>query len=163
MPDTSRVTQEYDSHQHILISRITGLIGLHDMIEIIASGAQLCTEHGAKGYILDFTGACTCLERSDIPIFVSKATSLLGKLPVAGVDPHNHERSMQAAAMAVCHGSLTMACLTLTEARLFIDYATGRHTRRAMRLNHLIHVASSLPEEYLAGLISALESFSKRP
>lgn len=161
MLGTACVTHEFDPAQHVLISRVTGLVSLDRMVEIVASAAHWRIEHGAVGYILDLTGACTCLEKADVPIFVARTVHILGRLPVAGVDPHNHERSMQAEALAVRRGAPAMACLTVSEARLFIDYATGQTTARAMQLNHLIRVASSLPAEKLEGLIDAVQSLLK--
>ena len=158
MMDTACVTHELDGPKQILTSRVTGQIGLDGMVEIVTSAVQLCTEYGAHGCILDLTGACTCLEHSEIPIFVQRTSKLLGQIPIAGVAPHNHDQSLQAASIAICHGVRAMACLTMIEARLYIAYATQRRSRRLMQLNHLFQIVSTWPDAKLSGLVDAMAS-----
>jgi hypothetical protein len=161
MLDAASVVFEFDSH--ILLSHVSGQIGLRSLMEVVTAASRLGAEQQVKGHILDYTQACTCLEMGEIPEIVRRSSELLGKHPTAIVDPHNHCQALLVACRARLAGRPVAACMTIMEARLFLDWAIHGDSKRARQFNRLFTAVSALPPSYLPGLISVVESFAARP
>jgi hypothetical protein len=162
MRDAACVVHEYDQTQNIIISRVSGRIGVSAALQIVTSAARMVLAHEASGIIYDCTEALTCFEESDLPVICRRALIVLKTTPLVIVDPRNHALMMRYADLCRHAGRPIIAALTTAEARSYLDYMTiGHPSRRTNQINHLVRAAVSLSPDRLSGLIDAVQSLAE--